>query len=177
MQPELRAASRMLIPSTITALRTRRYTSTLYIRCTTRRLDFEPMDGGGRYSIQSPNVSNLSAHVAHFNSADYNGVLLWEMIANKASGGRRSGQGSCPCCRFTITANLLAFALSATFGQFTSSSLNCYRCTCGETKKQNPGELPNIRYSCWPTEQHGEDHKQPEQNVNAGRKGRLSIRK
>ena len=72
--PNSRAASRMLIPSTITALRTRRYTSTLYIRCTTRRLDFEPMDGGGRYSIQSPNVSNLSAHVAHFNSADYIGV-------------------------------------------------------------------------------------------------------
>ena len=55
--PNSRAASRMLIPSTITALRTRRYTSTLYIRCTTRRLDFEPMDGGGRYTIQSPNVS------------------------------------------------------------------------------------------------------------------------
>ena len=49
----------------------------------------------------------------------------WEMTANKASRGRRSGQGSCPCCRFTITANLLAFALSATFGQFASSSLNC----------------------------------------------------
>ena len=48
----------MLIPSTITALRTRRYTSTLYIRCTTRRLDFEPMDGGGRSDLQPPFVSD-----------------------------------------------------------------------------------------------------------------------
>ena len=52
--PNSRAASRMLIPSTITALRTRRYTSTLYIRRTTRRLDFKPMDGGGRYNLQPP---------------------------------------------------------------------------------------------------------------------------
>ena len=56
--PNSRAASRILIPSTITARRTRRYTSTLYIRCTTRRLDFEPMDGGGRSSLQPPFVSD-----------------------------------------------------------------------------------------------------------------------
>ena len=29
------------------------------------------MDDGGRYSIQPPIVSNSSAHVDHFNSADY----------------------------------------------------------------------------------------------------------
>ena len=46
----------MLIPSTITARRTRRYTSTLYIRRTIHRLNFEPMDGSGRYSFQPPNV-------------------------------------------------------------------------------------------------------------------------
>ena len=47
------------------------YTSTRYIHPTTHKHDFELMGGGGRYRIQSPNVSNLSAHVAHFTSADY----------------------------------------------------------------------------------------------------------
>ena len=58
-RPNSRDASRMIIPSTITARRTRRYTSTLYIHPTTHKHDFEPMNGGGRYSIQSPIVSNL----------------------------------------------------------------------------------------------------------------------
>ena len=44
----------MLIPSTITARRTRRYTSTLHIRRTTRRLDFKPMDDGGRFDLRQP---------------------------------------------------------------------------------------------------------------------------
>ena len=48
----------MLIPSTITALRTRRYTSTWYIRLTIHKLDFQPMDGRGRSSLQPPNVSD-----------------------------------------------------------------------------------------------------------------------
>ena len=78
--PNVRAASRMLIPSTITALRTRRYMSTLYIHPTVHRLDFQPMDGGGRYSIPPPNVSGLlasrnvsglPAHVVHFSPAAY----------------------------------------------------------------------------------------------------------
>ena len=73
--PNTRAASRMLLPSTITARRTRRYTSTLYIPGTIHRLDFEPINDGGRYSVQSPNVSNLSARVAHFNSADYSPLV------------------------------------------------------------------------------------------------------
>ena len=42
-----------------TARRTRRYTSTLYIRRTIRRIGYDPMNGGGRCSVQSPNVSNL----------------------------------------------------------------------------------------------------------------------
>ena len=69
--PNTRAASRVLIPSTITARRTRRYTSTLYIHRTIHRLDFEPMDDGRRYGFQSPIVSNSSAHMGHFTSADY----------------------------------------------------------------------------------------------------------
>ena len=73
--PNTRDASRMLMPSTITARRTRRYTSTLYIRRTIHRLNFKPMDDGRRYGIQSPILSNLSAHVDHFNSADYSSLL------------------------------------------------------------------------------------------------------
>ena len=57
--PNTREASRMLIPSTITALRTRRYTSTLYIHHTIHGVGYNPMNDGGRYSIQSPFVSNL----------------------------------------------------------------------------------------------------------------------
>ena len=49
----------MLIPSTITARRTRRYTSTLYIRRTIHGVGYNPMDDGGRYSIKSPILSNL----------------------------------------------------------------------------------------------------------------------
>ncbi len=44
----------MLIPSTITARRTRRYTSTWYIHPTAHKHDFEPMDGRGRYIFQPP---------------------------------------------------------------------------------------------------------------------------
>ena len=44
----------MLIPSTITARRIRRYTSTWYIHPTTHKHDFEPMDGRGRYIFQPP---------------------------------------------------------------------------------------------------------------------------
>ena len=57
--PNTREASRMLIPSTITALRTRRYTSTLYIHHTIHGFGYNPMNDAGRYSIQSPFVSNL----------------------------------------------------------------------------------------------------------------------
>ena len=48
----------MLIPSTSTAGRTRRYTSTLYIHRTTHKLDFKPVNGGERYVFQPPNVSD-----------------------------------------------------------------------------------------------------------------------
>ena len=44
----------MLIPSTITARRTRRYTSTWYIHPTTHKHDFAPMNGRGRYIFQPP---------------------------------------------------------------------------------------------------------------------------
>ena len=49
----------MLIPSTITALRTRRYTSTLYIRRTIHGVGYNPMNDGRRYTIRSPILSNL----------------------------------------------------------------------------------------------------------------------
>ena len=53
-RPNTRETSRMLIPSTITARRTRRYTSTWYIHPTAHKHDFEPMDGRGRYIFQPP---------------------------------------------------------------------------------------------------------------------------
>ena len=56
--PNVRAASRMIIPSTITVRRTRRYTSTLYIRRTIRWVVSDSMDGGGRSDLQPPNVSD-----------------------------------------------------------------------------------------------------------------------
>ena len=46
----------MLLPSTITARRTRRYTSTLYIHRTIHELDLKPMNGGGRSNLQPPFV-------------------------------------------------------------------------------------------------------------------------
>ena len=58
-RPNSRETSRMLIPSTITVLRTRRYTSTLYIHRTIRGVGYNPMNDGGRYSIWSPIPSNL----------------------------------------------------------------------------------------------------------------------
>ena len=45
--------------STITARRTRRYTSTLYIRRTIHGVEYNPMYDGRRYSIKSPIPSNL----------------------------------------------------------------------------------------------------------------------
>ena len=42
-----------------TFLRTRRYTSTLYIHHTIHGVGYNPMNDGGRYSIQSPIASNL----------------------------------------------------------------------------------------------------------------------
>ena len=47
----------MVLPSTITARRTRRYTSTLYIRRTIHGVGYNPMEDGGRYSFQPPYVS------------------------------------------------------------------------------------------------------------------------
>ena len=47
----------MLMPSTITALRTRRYDFTWYVPGTIHRVENAPLNGGGRYSFQLPNVS------------------------------------------------------------------------------------------------------------------------
>ena len=56
--PNSLETSRMLLPSTITARRTRRYTSTLYIHRTTHKLDLKPMNGGERSNLQPPFVSD-----------------------------------------------------------------------------------------------------------------------
>ena len=48
----------MLIPSTITARRIRRYASTLYIHGAIRKVGYDPTDGGRRSNLQPPCVSN-----------------------------------------------------------------------------------------------------------------------
>ena len=52
--PNTRAASRGLIPSTIQALRTRTYSSTLYILHTFHRVVPNSMEGGGWYGFAPP---------------------------------------------------------------------------------------------------------------------------
>ena len=77
----------MLMPSTITALRTRRYDSTWYIPGTIHGVDYDPMDDGRWYGIQPPDVSDLSACVVQFNSAVYS----WVRRGNDGEG--RKGRG------------------------------------------------------------------------------------
>ena len=69
--PNIRDASRMLMPSTITARRTRRYTSTLYIRRTIRRVGYGPY--GWRRVVQFATAvcQQLPARTAHFTPAPY----------------------------------------------------------------------------------------------------------
>ena len=71
----------MLIPSTITARRTRRYTSTWYIHPTTHKHDFKPMDGRGRYIFQPPqsqavNPSRWSTLPPPFTYAEDSGLVF-----------------------------------------------------------------------------------------------------
>ena len=54
--PNTRAASRVLIPSTMQARRTRAYISTLYILHTFHRVAHNSMEGGGRYGITAPHL-------------------------------------------------------------------------------------------------------------------------
>ena len=69
--PNARNVSRMLIPSTIYRPADPQIHVPLVHPSHPHKHDFGPMNGGGRYSIQSLNVSNLSAHVVQFSSADY----------------------------------------------------------------------------------------------------------
>ena len=86
----------MIIPSTITARRTRRYTSTWYIHPTTRKHDFEPMDGGGGtfFNSDSHKSGSQSVQGVHFTSAFYKGSSkdhsLWAGIL-EAVYGQRAG--------------------------------------------------------------------------------------
>ena len=64
--PNTRAASRLLIPSTKQALRTRRYISTLYIQSTFHQVRSNPIEGERRYSFQTPHPSARPAQVVHY---------------------------------------------------------------------------------------------------------------
>ena len=53
-RPNTRAASRVLIPSTMQARRTRAYNSTLYILYSFHRVASNSMEGGGWYDFAAP---------------------------------------------------------------------------------------------------------------------------
>ena len=93
-RPNTRDASRTLIPSTITARRTRRYTSTLYIHRTIRRVDYDPMNGGGR-SIYNRRMSAITRRTAHFTSAVYSVHCGREAVQSLAS---TEVPEQCPFC-------------------------------------------------------------------------------
>ena len=59
-RPNTRAASRVLIPSTMQARRTRTYSSTLYILITFHRVASNSMEGGGWYGFTTPLLLLLS---------------------------------------------------------------------------------------------------------------------
>ena len=61
----------MLTPSTITARRTRRYTSTLYIRRTIHRVGYDPYGWRRVVHFATALCQQLPARTAHFNSAPY----------------------------------------------------------------------------------------------------------
>ena len=52
----------MLMPSTMQALRTRRYSSTRYIHHTFHGAGLSPIEGGGRSSFQPPSTGDRAAH-------------------------------------------------------------------------------------------------------------------
>ena len=54
--PNTRAASRVLIPSTMQARRTRAYNSTLYILYTFHRVALNSMEGSGWYGFTAPHL-------------------------------------------------------------------------------------------------------------------------
>ena len=67
----LRDASRMLMPSTITALRTRRYTSTWNIHPTIHRLKLPTYGWPRTVQFATAQCQRLPARAVHFNSAFY----------------------------------------------------------------------------------------------------------
>ena len=101
--------SRILLPSTITARRTRRYTSTLYIRHTIHGVGYNPMNDGGRYTIRSPILSDppptrptlsppLTPRIASPKSLLYESCCpKWNATEN--SGGRHMGGGNSKVAR------------------------------------------------------------------------------
>ena len=73
----------MLMPFTITARRTRRYTPTLYIRRTIHRVGYYLMDGGGRSDLQPPFVSGYPPArpilTPPFTLRRNDGILYWSV--------------------------------------------------------------------------------------------------
>ena len=59
------------MPSTMQALRTRIYSSTLYILLTSLWVGFDPMEDDRRYGFQPPQSGCRAAYMVHFISAFY----------------------------------------------------------------------------------------------------------
>ena len=59
---DTRGPSLMLMPSTMQAIRTRRYSSTWYIHHTFQGIGLSLMEGGGRSSFQPPSTGDRAAH-------------------------------------------------------------------------------------------------------------------
>ena len=61
----------MLMPSTMHALRTRRYSSTRYIHHTFHGVGLSPMEDDGRSSFQPPSTGDQAVHAVHCYSGAY----------------------------------------------------------------------------------------------------------
>ena len=75
-RPKTPEASLMLMPSTMHARRTRRYSSTRYIHHTFQGVGLSPMEGGGRSSFQPPSTGDRAAHQVHYCSAVYTRIRV-----------------------------------------------------------------------------------------------------
>ena len=83
-RPNTREASLMLMPSTMHALRTRRYSSTRYIHHTFHGVGLSSMEGGVGSSFQPPSTGDRAAHQVYYCSAVYSPPVSGEAVSQRA---------------------------------------------------------------------------------------------
>ena len=69
----------MLMPSTMQARRTRRYSSTRYVHHTFQGTGLSSMEGGGRSSFQPPSTGDRAAQQVHYYSGAYMPFRLYSV--------------------------------------------------------------------------------------------------